>query len=68
MTLEIDPTGDPVGAAPRAVPVLERGGAAVAGQLEIDSPKTVRTLILLELSLLSVPSGEAFFQQVGPAF
>jgi pimeloyl-ACP methyl ester carboxylesterase len=25
-------------------------------------------VVLLELSLLSVPSGEAFFQQVGPAF
>ena len=43
-------------------------GAAVAAQLALDHPATVHTLILLELSLLSVPAGEAFFQQVGPAF
>ena len=43
-------------------------GAAVAAQLALDHPETVHTLVLLELSLLSVPSGEAFFQQVGPAF
>jgi pimeloyl-ACP methyl ester carboxylesterase len=43
-------------------------GAAVAAQLALDEPHTVHTLILLELSLLSVPGGEAFFQQAGPAF
>lgn len=43
-------------------------GAAVAAQLALDHPKTVHTLLLLELALLSVPSGEAFFQQAGPAF
>ncbi len=43
-------------------------GAAVAAQLGLDHPEIVRTLTLLELSLLSVPSGEAFFQQAGPAF
>ena len=43
-------------------------GAAVAAQLALDHPEAVHTLILLELSLLSVPSGEAFFEQVGPAF
>jgi pimeloyl-ACP methyl ester carboxylesterase len=43
-------------------------GAAVAAQLALDHPERVRTLALLELSLLSVPSGEAFLQQVGPAF
>jgi pimeloyl-ACP methyl ester carboxylesterase len=43
-------------------------GAAVGGQLALDHPQTVRTLLLLELSLLSVPSGEAFFEQAGPAF
>jgi pimeloyl-ACP methyl ester carboxylesterase len=43
-------------------------GAAVAAQLALDHPDTVHTLILLELSLLSVPSGAAFFQQAGPAF
>jgi len=43
-------------------------GAAVAAQLALDHPEMVHTLILLELSLLSVHSGEAFFQQAGPAF
>ena len=43
-------------------------GAAVAAQLALDHPEAVRTLILLELSLLSVPSGQAFFEQAGPAF
>jgi pimeloyl-ACP methyl ester carboxylesterase len=43
-------------------------GAAVAAQLAVDRPETVSTLLLLELSLLSVPGGEAFFQQAGPAF
>ncbi len=43
-------------------------GAAIAAQLALDHPSTVRTLALLELSLLSVPSGEAFFAQAGPAF
>lgn len=43
-------------------------GAAVGAQLALDQPETVQTLTLLELSLLSVPSGEAFFEQAGPAF
>src|SRR5205085_6842218 len=43
-------------------------GAAVAGQIALDHPEKVRTLTLLELSLLSVPAGEAFFAQAGPAF
>jgi pimeloyl-ACP methyl ester carboxylesterase len=43
-------------------------GAAVAAQLALDHPESVHTLILLELSLLSVPSGEAFLEQAGPAF
>jgi pimeloyl-ACP methyl ester carboxylesterase len=43
-------------------------GAAVAAQLALDHPDTVHTLLLLELSLLSVTSGAAFFQQAGPAF
>lgn len=43
-------------------------GAAVAAQMALDHPETVQTLILLELSLLSVPAGEAFLGQVGPAF
>jgi pimeloyl-ACP methyl ester carboxylesterase len=43
-------------------------GAVVAAQLALDSPETVHTVILLEPLLLSVPSGEAVLQQVGPAF
>jgi pimeloyl-ACP methyl ester carboxylesterase len=53
---------------PRAHVAGHSSGAAVAAQLALDSPETVHTLILLELSLLSVPSGDAFFQQAGPAF
>jgi pimeloyl-ACP methyl ester carboxylesterase len=43
-------------------------GAAVAAQLALDHPESVHTLILLELALLSVPSGEAFLEQASPAF
>ena len=43
-------------------------GAAVAVQLALDYPEYVHTLMLLELALLSVPSGEAFFAQAKPAF
>ena len=53
---------------PRAHIAGHSSGAAVAAQLALDHPETVHTLILLELSLLSVPGGEAFFQQAGPAF
>jgi pimeloyl-ACP methyl ester carboxylesterase len=53
---------------PRAQIAGHSSGAAVAAQLALDHPERVHTLILLELSLLSVPSGEAFFQQAGPAF
>jgi pimeloyl-ACP methyl ester carboxylesterase len=53
---------------PRAQIAGHSSGAAVAAQLALDRPERVHTLILLELSLLSVPSGEAFFQQAGPAF
>lgn len=53
---------------PRAHVAGHSSGAAVAAQLALDHPKTVHTLILLELSLLSVPSGESFFQRAGPAF
>src|SRR6266496_1427461 len=53
---------------PRTHVAGHSSGAAVAAQLALDRPERVHTLILLELSLLSVPSGEAFFQQVGPAF
>jgi pimeloyl-ACP methyl ester carboxylesterase len=54
--------------APRAHVAGHSSGAAVGAQLALDHPETVHTLTLLELSLLSVPSGEAFFQQAGPAF
>ena len=53
---------------PRAHIAGHSSGAAVAAQLALDHPETVHTLILLELLLLSVPSGEAVLQQVGPAF
>jgi pimeloyl-ACP methyl ester carboxylesterase len=43
-------------------------GAVVAAQLALDSPEVVHTLTLLEPLKLSVPSGEAVLQQVGPAF
>jgi pimeloyl-ACP methyl ester carboxylesterase len=42
-------------------------GAAVAAQLTLDHPDHVHTLTLLELSLIAVPSLEAFFMQVEPA-
>ncbi len=43
-------------------------GAAVAVQLALDHPEYVHTLMLLELSLLSVPSGAAFLTQAEPVF
>ncbi len=43
-------------------------GAAVAAQLALDHPETVHTLILLELSLFSVPSGECLPAAARPAF
>jgi hypothetical protein len=36
--------------------------------MALGRPETVRRLILLESSLLSVPSGDALFHQPGPAF
>ena len=53
---------------PRAHIAGHSSGAAVAAQLALDRPETVHTLILMELSLLSVPSGELFLEQAGPAF
>jgi pimeloyl-ACP methyl ester carboxylesterase len=53
---------------PRAHIAGHSSGAAVAAQMALDHPEAVHTLVLLELSLLSVPSGEAFFQQAAPAF
>jgi pimeloyl-ACP methyl ester carboxylesterase len=43
-------------------------GAVVAAQLALDEPAVVRTLVLLEPFVLSVPGGEAVLQQAGPAF
>jgi pimeloyl-ACP methyl ester carboxylesterase len=53
---------------PRAHVAGHSSGAAVAVQLALDHPESVHTLILLELSLFSVPSGEAFLEQARPAF
>jgi pimeloyl-ACP methyl ester carboxylesterase len=53
---------------PRAHVAGHSSGAAVALQLALDHPERVHTLMLLELSLLSVPSGAAFLEQAGPAF
>ena len=52
---------------PRAHVAGHSSGGAHATQLALDHPEMVHTLILLELSLLPVPSCEAFFRQVGPA-
>jgi 3-oxoadipate enol-lactonase len=43
-------------------------GAAVALQLALDHPDKVHSLILLEPSLLSVASAQAFFAKAGPSF
>ena len=51
---------------PHHQPLKQYG--TVAAQLALDEPSIVHTFVLLEFSLLSVPAGEAFFQQAGPAF
>ena len=43
-------------------------GAAAAAQLAVDEPNRVATLGLLELSIFSVPSGEAFLETAAPVF
>jgi pimeloyl-ACP methyl ester carboxylesterase len=53
---------------PRAHVAGHSTGAVVAAQLAIDRPGIMQTLTLLEPLMLSVPSGEAVLQQVGPAF
>lgn len=40
-------------------------GASIAAQVALDHPAAAHSLILLDLALLSVPSGEAFFQAAG---
>ncbi len=52
----------------RAHVVGHSSGAAVAVQLALLRPQNVRTLALLELSLLSVPGAAGFLQKAGPAF
>jgi pimeloyl-ACP methyl ester carboxylesterase len=53
---------------PRAHVAGHSTGGVVATQLAIDFPGPVQTLTLLEPLMLSVPSGAAVLQQVGPAF
>jgi pimeloyl-ACP methyl ester carboxylesterase len=43
-------------------------GAAVAAQLALDHPELVRSLVLMELSLFSVPAGDGFLELAAPAF
>jgi len=51
---------------PHAHVVGHSSGAAVAAQLALQDIDRVHTLTLLELSLLSVPSGSAFLAQAAP--
>jgi pimeloyl-ACP methyl ester carboxylesterase len=43
-------------------------GAAIGVQLALDHADKVHTLTLLELSLMSLPKGQAFLQGAGPVF
>lgn len=43
-------------------------GAAVAAQLALDVPDVVQSVVLLELSLLSLPEGQDFLAGAGPVF
>jgi pimeloyl-ACP methyl ester carboxylesterase len=43
-------------------------GAAIAAQLALDHPERVQSLVLLELTVLSVPSGEALLRGLAPVF
>ena len=43
-------------------------GGAVALQLALDHPEKVHSLLLLEVSLLTMPSAPAFLAKAGPAF
>ena len=52
----------------RAHVVGHSSGAAAAAQLALDEPDRVATLVMLELSLLSVPSGDAFVEAAAPVF
>lgn len=50
----------------RAHVVGHSSGAAVAAQLGMDEPERAATITLLELSLLSLPEGQAFLQGATP--
>lgn len=52
---------------PRAHVGGHSSGGAVALQLALDRPERVHSLVLLEPSLLSVPSAQGFFAKAGPA-
>jgi pimeloyl-ACP methyl ester carboxylesterase len=52
----------------RAHVIGHSSGAAAAAQLALDEPNRVATLGLLELSIFSVPSGEAFLAAAAPVF
>ena len=43
-------------------------GASIGAQLALDHPERVRTLTLLEPTLVSLPLGGAFLEAVGPVF
>lgn len=58
---------DHLGVAPVHV-VGHSSGAAIGAQLALDHPEVVRTVTLLELSLLSLPNGQAFLAGAGPVF
>lgn len=53
------------------IPIAHIGGhssgAAVALQLAMDHPSRVRSLVLLEPSLLTLPSAKPFLEKAGPA-
>ncbi len=53
--------------AQRAHLVGHSSGAAVAAQIALDDLDRVHTLVLLELSLFSVPGAEAFLARAAPA-
>lgn len=50
----------------RAHLVGHSSGAAVATQMALDAPDRVSTVTLLELSLMTLPQGQAFLQGAGP--
>ena len=56
---------DHLGVAPVHV-VGHSSGAAIAAELALDHPDKVHSLTMLELSLLSLPCGQAFLQGASP--